>query len=38
MEKKGLIDVKRTNGDHKLYNLEKYLRENNLNDWQQRKN
>ena len=32
MEEKGLIDVKRTNGGHRLYNLEKYLRENNLND------
>ena len=26
MENKGLIDVKRTDGGHRLYNLEKYLR------------
>ncbi len=30
MEDKGLIDVKRTNGGHRLYNLDKYLRENNM--------
>ncbi len=30
MEEKGLIDVKRTNGGHRLYNLDKYLRENNI--------
>jgi putative resolvase len=32
MENQGLIDVKRTNGGHRLYNLEKYLRENNMID------
>ena len=32
MENNGLIDVKRTNGGHRLYNLEKYLRENNLKE------
>jgi predicted site-specific integrase-resolvase len=32
MEEKGLIDVKRTNGGHRLYNLNKYLRENNIID------
>nr|AEX62974.1 hypothetical protein mv_L770 [Moumouvirus Monve] len=31
MEEKGLIDVKRTNGGHRLYNLDKYLRVNGLN-------
>lgn len=30
MEKNNLIDVKRTNGGHRLYNLDKYLRKNNL--------
>ncbi len=30
MEKKGQIEVKRTNGGHRLYNLKKYLRENNI--------
>ena len=30
MEEQGLIDVKRTNGNHRLYNLDKYLRENNI--------
>lgn len=30
MEDKGLIDVKRTDGGHRLYNLEKYLRLNNI--------
>ena len=31
MENRGEIEVKRTSGNHRLYNLEKYLRENNLN-------
>jgi predicted site-specific integrase-resolvase len=30
MENNGLIDVRRTNGGHRLYNLDKYLRENNM--------
>ena len=30
MEDKGLIDVRRTNGGHRLYNLDKYLRDNNI--------
>jgi len=38
MENKGLIDVKRTNGGHRLYNLDKYLRENNLNDNKEKTN
>ena len=37
MEEKGLIDVKRTNGGHRLYNLEKYLRENNMVDEEENK-
>ena len=32
MEEKGLIDVKRTDGGHRLYNLDKYLRNNNINN------
>ena len=32
MEKDGLIDVTRTAGGHRLYNLAKYLRENNMID------
>ena len=32
MEEKGLIDVKRTVGGHRLYNLAKYLKENNMDD------
>ncbi|AHA45268.1 putative site-specific integrase-resolvase [Hirudovirus strain Sangsue] len=32
MEEKGLIEVKRTNGGHRLYNLEKYLRDNGLHN------
>ena len=32
MENKGLIDVKRTDGGHRLYNLDKYLRENNMDN------
>ena len=32
MEKEWLIDVKRTNGWHRLYNLNKYLRNNNLKE------
>ena len=31
MEDRGEIEVKRTNGGHRLYNLDKYLRENNMN-------
>ena len=30
MEERGEIEVKRTNGGHRLYNLDKYLRENNI--------
>lgn len=30
MEERGEIEVKRTNGGHRLYNLKKYLRENNI--------
>ena len=30
MENNGLIDVKRTDGGHRLYNLDKYLRTNNI--------
>ena len=32
MENKGLIDVKRTDGGHRLYNLDKYLRDNNMDN------
>lgn len=38
MEAKGLIDVKRTNEGHRLYNLDKYLRENNLSDEKDKNN
>ncbi len=38
MEEKGLIDVKRTNGGHRLYNLDKYLRENNMVDDKEKNN
>ena len=32
MENRGEIDVQRTKGGHRLYNLEKYLRENNMKE------
>ena len=32
MEKRGEIEVMRSKGGHRLYNLNKYLRDNNMND------
>lgn len=38
MEQKKLIDVKRTTGGHRLYNLDKYLRENNIENDKEKTN